>query len=87
MAVKRIKDRKPFVLGLKVGLEKGVGQLDADGAAVDTRNIMESKGLGDSIEKFTKATGIKKLADKIPGGCGCGKRKKALNKIFPYKNK
>ena len=48
---------------------------------------MESKGLGDSIEKFTKATGIKKLADKIPGGCGCSKRKDTLNKIFPYKNK
>jgi hypothetical protein len=48
-------------------------------------NIMESKGLGDSIEKFTKATGIKKLADKIPGGCGCNKRKEKLNEIFPYK--
>lgn len=46
-----------------------------------------SQGLGDSIEKFTKATGIKKLADKIPGGCGCNKRKEILNKIFPYKNK
>ena len=50
-------------------------------------NNMESKGLGDSIEKFTKATGIKKLADKIPGGCGCEKRKETLNKYFPYKNK
>ena len=30
---------------------------------------MRSRGLGDSIEKFTKATGIKRLADKIPGGC------------------
>ena len=48
---------------------------------------MESKGLGDSIEKFTEATGIKKLADKIPGGCGCEKRKQTLNKYFPYKNK
>jgi hypothetical protein len=46
----------------------------------------KSKGLGDSIEKFTTATGIKRLADKIPGGCGCGKRKAALNKAFPYKN-
>lgn len=46
---------------------------------------MESKGLGDSIEKFTKATGIKKLADNIPGGCGCNKRKEKLNEIFPYK--
>jgi len=47
----------------------------------------ESKGLGDSIEKFTKATGIKKIADKIPGGCGCSKRKEKLNKIFPYGKK
>ena len=46
---------------------------------------MISKGLGDTIENFTKATGIKKLADSIPGGCGCGKRRDALNKIFPYK--
>jgi len=48
---------------------------------------MKSQGLGDSIEKFTKATGIKKLADKIPGGCGCGKRKEKLNEIFPYNKK
>jgi len=46
---------------------------------------MKSKGLGDTIEKFTKATGIKKLADKIPGGCGCSKRKAKLNKLIPYK--
>jgi hypothetical protein len=47
----------------------------------------QSQGLGDSIEKFTKATGVKKLADKIPGGCGCKKRKEKLNQMFPYKNK
>jgi len=46
---------------------------------------MKSKGLGDSIEKFTKATGIKKLVDNIPGDCGCEKRKNKLNKAFPYK--
>ena len=45
---------------------------------------MKSKGLGDTIEKFTTATGIKKLADKIPGGCGCDKRKQWFNKNFPY---
>jgi len=52
-------------------------------------NNMKSKGLGDSIEKFTKATGIKKVVDKISGkkDCGCNKRKEALNKAFPYKNK
>ena len=49
----------------------------------------KSKGLGDSIEKFTKATGIKKVVDVVSKttkkGCGCNKRKKKLNKMFPYK--
>jgi len=42
---------------------------------------METVGLGDVFERFTKATGIKKLADKIPGGCGCKERKELLNGI------
>ena len=54
---------------------------------------MKSKGLGDSIEKLTKTTGIKTLvenifADEIKTGkkdCGCDKRKEKLNKLFPYK--
>jgi hypothetical protein len=46
---------------------------------------MKSKGLGDSVEKFTKATGIKKIVEKVNPDCGCGKRKDKLNKIFPYK--
>lgn len=49
---------------------------------------MKSKGLGDTIEKMTVATGIKKLAEKytqVTGkDCGCNKRKAALNKAFPY---
>jgi uncharacterized protein YidB (DUF937 family) len=46
----------------------------------------ESKGLGDSIEKITRATGIKNLVEKITNGdCGCNKRKEKLNKKFPYK--
>tara|TARA_R110001592_G_scaffold5484_2_gene30160 strand:- start:1386 stop:1532 length:147 start_codon:yes stop_codon:yes gene_type:complete len=48
---------------------------------------MKSRGLGDSIAKFTKATGIKRLADSIPSGCGCKNRQKILNDYFPYKNK
>jgi len=48
-------------------------------------NKMKSKGLGDSIERFTKFTGIKKLADTIPGGCNCDHRKDWFNKNFPYK--
>ena len=50
---------------------------------------MESKGLGDTVEKFTKATGIKTVVDKVSQclniPCGCQHRKEKLNKIFPYK--
>lgn len=46
---------------------------------------MKDRGLGDTIERFTKATGIKMLADSIPGGCGCDHRKDWFNKNFPYK--
>jgi len=43
------------------------------------------KGLGDSIEKFTETTGLKKLAKAIVGeDCGCGERQEALNRLFPY---
>ena len=54
-------------------------------------NIMKSRGLGDTIEKVTKATGIKKMVDKVSEGlnipCGCEGRRDALNILFPYKNK
>jgi len=45
----------------------------------------KSKGLGDTIEKITKATGIKKVVDLLFDDCGCDKRKEKLNKMFPYK--
>ena len=50
----------------------------------------KSKGLGDTIEKITKATGIKKVVDKVAKAtgkdCGCGERKDTLNRLFPYNN-
>ena len=48
---------------------------------------MKSKGLGDSIERITEITGIKKVVENVTGkkDCGCKKRKEALNKKFPYK--
>tara|TARA_R110000822_G_scaffold151458_1_gene290580 strand:- start:37 stop:207 length:171 start_codon:yes stop_codon:yes gene_type:complete len=52
------------------------------------RTQIKSKGLGDTIEKFTKATGIKKVVDTVVkatnSGCGCNNRKDALNRAFPY---
>lgn len=47
------------------------------------------QGLGDTIEQFTEATGIKagveKLAQAIGWDCGCDARKEKLNQMFPYK--
>jgi len=49
--------------------------------------IEKSKGLGDTIEKVTKATGIKAIVKTVSNvvkkDCGCGKRKDTLNKLFP----
>jgi hypothetical protein len=51
----------------------------------------KSKGLGDTIEKITKATGIKKVVDTVSEAtgkdCGCGQRKDTLNRLFPYNYK
>ena len=47
-----------------------------------------SRGLGDTVEKITTATGIKKVVDTVAKAtgkdCGCNKRKDALNRLFPY---
>jgi|TARA_B110000858_G_C17750165_1_gene449279 hypothetical protein len=49
----------------------------------------KSRGLGDDIEKITKATGIKAVVDKISEvtgkPCKCEERKNLLNKWFPKK--
>jgi len=51
---------------------------------------MNSKGLGDTVEKIIEKTGIKSMVDTISNGinvpCGCKGRKDALNTMFPYKN-
>jgi len=54
------------------------------------KNKMKSRGLGDSIEKFTKATGIKTVVKKVSRAagvkdCGCDQRRDTLNRVFPYK--
>lgn len=49
----------------------------------------KSKGLGDTIEKITEATGVKKVVEAVSEAtgidCGCEGRKDLLNKLFPYK--
>ena len=45
---------------------------------------MKSKGLGDTIDKITTATGIKKVVKWIAGeDCGCEERRAKLNALFP----
>jgi hypothetical protein len=50
------------------------------------KRIKKSKGLGDTIEKITEATGIKSVVKSMFGDdCGCDERKKKLNEWFSYK--
>ena len=45
------------------------------------------RGLGDTVERITKATGIDKLVKFIAGeDCGCDERKAKLNKLFQFRN-
>jgi hypothetical protein len=52
--------------------------------------MAKDKGLGDSVARITKVTGIDKVAKKVAktmgvSDCGCKKRQEALNEAVPYK--
>jgi hypothetical protein len=51
--------------------------------------LKNDKGLGDTIERVTKATGIKRAVDKVSEvtgkDCGCSAIKDYLNNRFQYK--
>ena len=55
----------------------------------NAEKIEEARGLGDTIAKITKFTGIDKLVDGVSKAtgkdCGCEERKDKLNERFPYK--
>tara|TARA_R100000008_G_C3566715_1_gene159546 strand:+ start:704 stop:1237 length:534 start_codon:yes stop_codon:yes gene_type:complete len=48
----------------------------------------KSRGLGDTVAKITKITGIKKLVyiinDMLGRECACTERQSFLNRLFPY---
>lgn len=47
---------------------------------------IESTGLGDTVEKVLRKTGIAKVAKAVLGeDCGCENRQELLNDLFPYK--
>ena len=81
---------------------QGIELMDQEGAGTDLQEVgdgeffmgdieipSESRGLGDTMAKITKATGIKKAVDTVFGAfnkdCGCRERQGKLNKLFPYK--
>ncbi len=47
------------------------------------KEYKQSRGLGDTLEKVFKATGVEKVVKAITKDCGCDERKKKLNNIFP----
>lgn len=53
--------------------------------------LNKHKGLGDTVEAVTSATGIKAIVEAgskaFNKPCGCQERKKTLNDMFPYGNK
>lgn len=53
---------------------------------------VRSKGLGDTIAKVTRVTGIEKAVKVVTQAvgvkdCGCSQRQETLNRVFPYNNK
>ena len=78
---KKRRGRQPKVV-------KEVVEIVKDEATELVNDIKEdvSEGLGDTLERVFKATGIDKVVKWIAGeDCGCDERKKKLNKIFPYR--
>tara|TARA_R110001606_G_scaffold387510_1_gene552216 strand:- start:6 stop:161 length:156 start_codon:yes stop_codon:yes gene_type:complete len=49
--------------------------------------LEKSKGLGDTIAKITKTTGLATLVKVIIPNCGCDERQEWLNKKIPYNKK
>ena len=47
------------------------------------------RGVGDKVANFFKKMGVEKAVKAVSGGrdCGCGKRRAALNKALPCKDK
>ena len=53
---------------------------------------VRSRGLGDTVAKVTRVTGIEKAVKVVTQAvgvkdCGCSQRQETLNRVFPYNNK
>jgi hypothetical protein len=82
---RRTKEQIAIDKANKLAEEINRKEIEALTKEVEEEVKHESKGLGDTIDKITTATGIKRLVKFIAGeDCGCNERKEKLNKMFPY---
>jgi hypothetical protein len=73
-------------MGKKPQKEKSNSQISSSEVMRKYKNRVEeekSKGFGDTVSKFINKATLGKVKECEP----CKKRKEALNKMFPYKNK
>tara|TARA_R110002096_G_scaffold358538_1_gene551595 strand:+ start:725 stop:1222 length:498 start_codon:yes stop_codon:yes gene_type:complete len=76
---KRSKDYREYKKWNKTKVSK-------DYEALKDNVDKQSEGVGDTVAKITKATGVDKLVKFIAGeDCGCDERQETLNKMFKYK--
>lgn len=62
-----------------------IGKTSKTETTTKSKRPKKARGLGDTIEQITEATGIKAVVKAIAGDdCGCDARRDKLNKIFPY---
>jgi hypothetical protein len=82
---RRTKEQIAIDKANKLAEEINRKEIEALTKEVEEELKHESKGLGDTVDKITTATGIKRLVKFIAGeDCGCNERKEKLNKMFPY---
>jgi hypothetical protein len=73
-------------MGNKPQKKKSNSQISSSEVMRKYKNRVEeekSKGFGDTVSKFINKATLGKVKECEP----CKKRKEALNKMFPYKNK
>jgi hypothetical protein len=74
------------MMGNKPQKKKSNSQISSSEVMRKYKNRVEeekSKGFGDTVSKFINKATLGKVKECEP----CKKRKEALNKMFPYKNK
>jgi hypothetical protein len=87
-----------YVTSMKEGTKKQIEEEELEQKVLERDYFMgdpdipkKSRGLGDTVSKFTKATGIKAVVDTafdaMDKDCGCRERQSKLNKLFPYGKK